>query len=91
MIASNTQSGFIKTGIWNPATQSVSIAPLQAVLFPNNNRKNLSFTISSTGTSPKGRSLLFSADVGKTGTIKINTKSGVNLTSAAVLAALFDR
>lgn len=92
VIAPHIKSGFRVTGIWDQNNQTINPEAVE----------NLTFYGDDTGTVPtveelvnnfngRSRALVNSADVEDSGTIRVRTTNGTNLTSEAVLAALQER
>ena len=84
----NICNGFVRTGIWNPRTLDVDITALHD-LFREEEKITLENLLNSF--SRQGRSLIFDADIGREGTIRVNTTAGAHLTSQAILDALSAR
>jgi len=101
LTTANIISGFTRTGTWDNERGTASVAALQHLPFFDNdemiqNGSNSTAypTLTSVIESPfngNRRSLLRSATVPESGTIRISATSGAHLTSDAVLTALQER
>ena len=84
--ASNVSNGFRKTGLWDDATRTASIVPLEKLQYFSEQWEQAEEMLPSLeevvpSLRSTGRSLLRPQDVEDEGTIKISNRSGVHLTA----------